>query len=456
MHSFVKIIIVSAFLIFSGMMSEMSAQNGNQSGSDKLTSADSLTLRILLSTTLDQNYAVRLAENRVEITENNVAYGNAGFLPVVNARASATESTNDIENEFADGSGNSVDGAESSQRNAAIELNWTIFDGLAMFAEYNRLKVLEQIDRVMLEQTILNNLSQVITLYNNVLRSQDALDFLRETVAVSEERLKIERQRVEVGSVSKLQAARAEVDLNADRSELLRQEMMHQDVISALSGVIGTELDEESTFASADVSLQKVTSQELIEAILADNPSVMASKLRYQEANIAMKKAFAVAWPEIGVQTSYSYSSSESEGNFFVSNQQTGLTYGISLSWNLFNGFNDLRSYQNSKIAKKSADLALEEVRHNLETQAIAALKRYEKNVQIYEMEQGNSKTADFALEISKAQLEQGVISALEFREAQQSWLSARLRLINAKYEAMNSYAELKRLMNQTKELLAE
>jgi outer membrane protein TolC len=95
-------------------------------------------------------------------------------------------------------------------------------------------------------------------------------------------------------------------------------------------------------------------------------------------------------------------------------------------------------------------------VRHNLETQAIAALKRYEKNVQIYEMEQGNSKTADFALEISKAQLEQGVISALEFREAQQSWLSARLRLINAKYEAMNSYAELKRLMNQTKELLAE
>jgi len=438
------------------MMSEMSAQNGNQSGSDKLTSADSLTLRILLSTTLDQNYAVRLAENRVEITENNVAYGNAGFLPVVNARASATESTNDIENEFADGSGNSVDGAESSQRNAAIELNWTIFDGLAMFAEYNRLKVLEQIDRVMLEQTILNNLSQVITLYNNVLRSQDALDFLRETVAVSEERLKIERQRVEVGSVSKLQAARAEVDLNADRSELLRQEMMHQDVISALSGVIGTELDEESTFASADVSLQKVTSQELIEAILADNPSVMASKLRYQEANIAMKKAFAVAWPEIGVQTSYSYSSSESEGNFFVSNQQTGLTYGISLSWNLFNGFNDLRSYQNSKIAKKSADLALEEVRHNLETQAIAALKRYEKNVQIYEMEQGNSKTADFALEISKAQLEQGVISALEFREAQQSWLSARLRLINAKYEAMNSYTELKRLMNQTKEFLAE
>lgn len=453
MRSFLKIIPLSAFVIFVGMAADSLAQNGDQ---DNPASSDSLTLQTLLSTTLNQNYAVRLAENQLEITENNVAYGNAGFLPVINARASATESISDTENEFADGSGNSVDGAESSQRNAAVELNWTIFDGLAMFAEYDRLKVLEQIDRVMLEQTILNNLSQVVTLYNNVLRSQDALDFLRETVSVSEERVEIERERLEVGSGSKLQAARAEVDLNADRSELLRQEVAHQDLIAALSEVIGTELDEQSKFASTDVSLQKISADELIEAILADNPSVMASKLRYQQANLEMKKALSVAWPEVGVQTSYSYSSSESEGQFFVSSEQTGLSYGISLSWNLFNGFNDQRAYENSKIAKKSADLALEEVRYNLENQAKAALKRYQRNVQIYEMEKGNFETAEFALEISKAQLEQGVISAIEFREAQQAWLSSRLRLINAKYEALNSFTELKRLMNQTNEFLTQ
>lgn len=449
-----KILLLSVLIIGSVLCTKLTAQNGSENEVTTVSAADSLTLSMLLSTTLNQNYAIRLAENQSEITSNNVAYGKAGFLPVVNARASATESISDTDNEFADGSGNSVDGAESSQRNAAVELNWTIFDGLEMFAEYDRLKVLEKIDRVILEQTILNNLSQVVTLYHNTLRSQEALDFLRETVSVSEERLKIERQRLEVGSGSKLQAARAEVDLNADRSELLRQEVVHQDLIAALSEVIGTELEDDVLLAKPVLELEQINAQTLLETILADNPSVLASKLRYQQANIEMRKAMSVAWPEIGVQSSYSYSSSESEGNFFVSSEQTGLSYGISLNWNLFNGFNDLRSYQNSKIAKKSADLALEEVRQNLEIQSKAALKRYQRNLRMYEMEQSNTTTADFALEISKAQLEQGVISAIEFREAQQSWLSARLRRINARYEALNSYTELKRLMNQTEESL--
>ncbi len=47
---------------------------------------DSLTLFDAIQTGLENNYSIIIQRNNARITANNNTYGNAGFLPTVDAR----------------------------------------------------------------------------------------------------------------------------------------------------------------------------------------------------------------------------------------------------------------------------------------------------------------------------------------------------------------------------------
>ncbi|MEX0823874.1 MAG: TolC family protein, partial [Balneolaceae bacterium] len=186
-------------------------------------SQDVLTVEEAIQIGLNNNYGIQLSQNEFEIASNNRTLGNAGFLPAIELSASQTERVEDSKFE-AGGESRTTSGARSSVRNAAINLDWTIFDGLQMFAAFDRLTELEKMGEQSFRLDAELLVSQIINSYYNIIRLSEQLNVLQNTVEVSLERIEIEETKVDLGSGSEYELLQARSDLSADRAALIREQ----------------------------------------------------------------------------------------------------------------------------------------------------------------------------------------------------------------------------------------
>ena len=117
---------------------------------------------------LKYNYGILIAKNNVAIAKNNASVYNSGFLPNVSVNAGTTLRVNDTEVDFQDGSNSDTNGAESTNYNASIGLNYTLFDGLGRAYNYKKLKESFQLSELEAETVIENSLLQLFIVYYEV------------------------------------------------------------------------------------------------------------------------------------------------------------------------------------------------------------------------------------------------------------------------------------------------
>ena len=102
------------------------------------------TLKACIERGLENNYSLRIVRNNEEIAGNNFSWANAGMLPTANI-SGGYSGTLDNSNTT-----DRASGTVSKQRNitdhtlrAGVDMQWMIFDGFKMQADYNRLRELK-------------------------------------------------------------------------------------------------------------------------------------------------------------------------------------------------------------------------------------------------------------------------------------------------------------------------
>ena len=168
-----------------------------------------LTLNEALKIALANNYSIQLAKNDAEIAINSNFAGAAGMLPTVAATASQDNVVNNTQQKFLNGTENNKDGAKSNQLNAGIELGWTIFDGLKMFATKNKLSQLQDIGELRMRLQIEQNFSRLVRAYFDIIQNKKLLNAFQQSMAISTERLKQANDKFAVGKVSKTEVLKA-------------------------------------------------------------------------------------------------------------------------------------------------------------------------------------------------------------------------------------------------------
>src|SRR5690606_25001550 len=181
-----------------------------------------LTLDEAVQTALKNNYEIRLANNNLVIDSLSVSPGFAGMLLRVFASLSTNNSTQSS-SQIRNGEPIELDNAKNNNKSYGVGLDWTIFDGLSMFARYDRLKELQKLGEAELKTTILNRISDVMITYYDLVQQQQQLTTLDSTLVISQQRLELADNRFSIGKVSKLEVLNAQVDLNTDRTLYLRQ-----------------------------------------------------------------------------------------------------------------------------------------------------------------------------------------------------------------------------------------
>ncbi len=411
-------------------------------------SAQYLDVQEAISTGLENNYNIQVFENRLEISKNNRSLGNAGFLPTVGASASRSESVEDSEFS-AGGEQQTTSGARSTVTSASIELNWTLFDGLRMFRSYDLLGVLEEISDAELRFEVENLVREITLSYFDIVRIQNQIEVLENTVEVSLERIEIEETKLDLGSGSEVELLQARSDLNADRSALLRETNVLHEAKVQLNRLLARSPDQDFA-VSDDIPIRyDLSEHELFEKTMLENSELDIVRMQQNAADLEMKQVQGERYPEVELGSGYRYNRNEAGGGFIRFNETTGFNVGITARINVFDGFNSSRRIQNAQVNRKNAELQMEESRLAVEAQFRTLFRTYSNNIELLELEQDNLSNAEETLEVALERFRLGTISSLELREAQRSFLEAENRLINAQFETKFAETELLRLSGE-------
>lgn len=405
-----------------------------------------LTVEEAVKLALENNYEIILSENELEINENEVSLGYAGILPSVQATISDNRNVQDISQVRSDGTNIQLNGGVNNSLVYGVALNWTIFDGLAMFARYDQLKEFEKLGDAALQQTILARVGDVMTTYYDLVQQKQQLEALDSTLVISEQRKTFASNRFTIGKASKLEVLNAEVDLNTDQTQLYRQLELFANTKTRLNQFLARDVTTPFTVEGAMLVDESLDLKELVIEAKLKNPELQAQLINRNIAELELKQVKGRRYPLIAGSGGYNFSESESSLGFTTSNSAQGFNYGFTASLNVFDGFTQNRDEKIAKLEIANSEVVIAQQERQLETQLATAYQTYKTNVQLIDLEKRNETIAKENLDITLQKFEIGTIPTIEFRTAQLNYINATVRYSEATYQAKLSEIRLKQL----------
>ena len=128
-----------------------------------------LTLEEAIATTLQNNYDIQLSKNDSMVAALDYSYRNAAFMPTLNGNLGTTWNSNNQRQTLADGTKREQNNLKSHNSAASLALNWTLFDGLKMFATRDKAEEYIQLGSLGIKNQVVNSIANVITIYYNIL-----------------------------------------------------------------------------------------------------------------------------------------------------------------------------------------------------------------------------------------------------------------------------------------------
>ena len=405
-----------------------------------------LTLENAIKIALENNYEIKIADNNLKIDKTNVAIGNAGMLPSISAVATDNNSILNTSQTRSDGTTVELKNAKNNNLNYGVALDWTIFDGLKMFAKYDQLKELQNMSDAQLKMTILNKVSSVNSVYYDLIQEQQKLSDLDSTIVISQKRLEFTKNRYTIGKNSKLDVLNAQVDLNTDLSNLLKEKQAYANAKTLLNQILARDLNTDFKVSEGINVDRKLKLVELIALAEKQNPELEMQIINKKVSELELKQIKGERYPTVKLNTGYNFNDTKSSLGFTTQSSAHGLNYGFTASLNLFDG--DAQN-RNEKIAKMQIDnskLAIDQQLIQLRSNLTVAFQMYLTNLDLIDLEENNTAISKQNLEITAEKFKIGTITSVEFRAAQLNFINSRIRLSSAQFQAKLSEITLREL----------
>ena len=412
--------------------------------------AQNIPIEEVVRMALQKNYDVRVLQTTAAIANNDNRYAFGVFIPIINATGGYVKNTNDSKNiTFADVETIRT-GARSTLTNGSVQMIWTLFDGTKMFATRKRIEELAALGEANVRTQMVNTTANIIVIYYSIARQKQQLKAIIELMAVSEERVKLAERKLQVGTGSKPELLQAKVDLNAQRTAILAQETLIQQLKDQLNGALAMSLPDLYDVSDTIPIDLGLTEEAIMNGIEGTNQALLAQKKTIDVAEMVLKENRRSRSPILNLTSSYNYGQTENElqtspvAQKYSKNQ--GYNYGLSLAVPIMNGMNVNRLVGQSKINLERQKLIYDQQVTIATVGVRNAFVSYDNAKKALLIEEENILLAKENVTIALAAFKRGINTFIELRTAQQSLADAYNRLIAARYLAKISETELLRL----------
>jgi len=412
----------------------------------QLTSAAPLSLKQAISRSLESNFGIRTARLRTEISTVNNSWGAAGTLPSL---ATSIAGSSAISDQTRNPLSVLQEKIESESINASLNLNWTLFDGLGMYASKTRLELLEAQSSgqayLIIEQTV----EAVDVAYHNVLLQTELLHVLAESMSLSRDRLLEIKWSESYGAAGTFDRLQFENAILADSTSWLKQDVAVKSSLRNLNLLMGDFEDAMWVLTdemSAPPSLP--SSVDVSAAVLHDNTRVQNAIISENIAHQGVKQAQAFLYPVVGFNASFSDAASQgSFGELSGTARSVNTSAFLTLNFNLFNGGATRRAISSAKIQADIAAIDQEQAMKQAGALSRNAYDKYVLGVSVYNLSVKSTQNALTSLEIAETSYKNGVINALDYRTLEIALQRARVNELNALFVWRGAYIEVSRLM---------
>lgn len=412
-----------------------------------------ITREEAIARALENNYGIKMAENQVEIAENNQGILNSGYLPSVSGQAGAVYDLNDRLTEPDEGEIFDQRNIEQNSYNASVNVNYTLFDGLGRLYNYKSLK--EQYDLSQLEarETIETTMLQLLTVYYEIARLSENIVVLEDILETSQERVTRAGYQFDYGQANNLAVLNARVDVNNDSIILIETRQQLNNTKRDLNVLLDRPITDKDFRVDTLVNfLPKLQLEAYINEAEANNVSLLQIEKNLSISDYDIKISKSGYLPRIGLNGSYGWNLNRSAATAFFPGSittMTGLSGGVSLNWDLFDGGTTSVQIQNAKINYENQELLKKQIQLEVNRDIANALGDYENKRYILEVQEENVATNEDNFNRSEEQYRLGRITSIEFRQAQINLLDARTSLNLAKYDAKLAELQLLQLTGQ-------
>ncbi|PKQ44520.1 TolC family protein [Confluentibacter flavum] len=390
-----------------------------------------------VSLALDNNYGIKIANNSVEIAENNTSILNSGYLPTLIGNAGTAFNIDNTEAEFSNGNTTVLRGAESSRYNASLNLNYTLFDGMGRTYNYKQLKERHNLSELEARETIENTILQLFTVYYNVAQLFENTLAIQQTLDISKDRVVRANYQFDYGQSTKLEVLNAEVDINNDSINLINSKQQLKNFKRDLNVVTGHTLpDDFDVKTDIDFVLQ-LNKEDLFQKMLVNNAVLLQVDKNISISEYDVKFGKSAYLPTIGLTGTYGWNENNNNAAAFVAvSTSTGLSGGLNLTWNLFDGGGTITRVKNAKINLETQKLQKEQLVIDITRNFNNAWDDYQNKLEIYRIQENNIITAQNNFDRTEEKFKIGQVNSIEFRQAQLNLLNAELSRNQAKYLA--------------------
>lgn len=404
-----------------------------------------LTVEDAIKTGLEKNYNVMIAKNNQEIAKVQNNFGAAGMSPSVTVNGNLNLSSLNSHQEFNTGVVQDRNGAQANTTGASLNAYWTVFDGLKMFAIKKRLDANEQLSAIYLKQQMENTVYDIVSAYYNIVRINELIKAAKQNLEIYEERLKIAKLRLEIGSDSRVEVLLSQSDYNKAKTAIMQLELDLLNAKTQLNTLINQPVDTDFKTTDSIMVNYNPTYEDLKKSSLSTNSAIQISRKSELITQQRVKEYRSANLPFIQLNASYTFLRSQSQAGIVFLNRQTGLNGGITASWLLFNGM------RNQKLVKEANLLALNQRYITQQTEQLVDgtvfinFKAFQMNKQIVELESQNLSDSKEVQVVSLERYKIGKANLLETIETQKNLEDAQVRYINALYAIKLAETELLR-----------
>lgn len=421
-----------------------------------LAAQESLTLTEAIKIGLEKNFSIQIENQRVEIAKNNNNIGEAGMLPDVSFSIAQNFSLTELDNPAGFLSAGSITGRTF---NPAAAVNWTVFNGLNVRMNLERLRYLEEQSLGNAQIIIENTIQSIILAYYTALLEEERLDVFERTLRLSRDRYNYVKMKGEMGSAVTFDILQDKTAYLTDSSNYLTQVLNYRNALRNLNLLLSVDVEKRYELTDKlEIVPQEFNFDELY-ALMASNNNNLKNQFINQEIlkrDVKIAKSALFPRIDLGINANQSrqlqdLSSAVFAGGDFtitepVTSSTLNYTAGLTLSYTLFNGGRIKRQLENARITEQIGLLEVNELKLSLKNNLVNNFDNYNLKKVLLDITSETVEASDLSLELATDRYQSGVINSFNYRDIQINFINNSLNNLQAIYNLIETEVELMRL----------
>jgi len=410
-------------------------------------SAKVLTLEDCIQLAIKNSADLVRARGQVRVADGLVWQAFGAFLPGISASGSVNQINSEpgqrvIQDQIFQSSG------LTKSYNLGASANLTIFNGGQNIFNYLGAKTDKSYYEYTAEQTEQSLVLSVKTTYFAYLAALKLKQAGEEAVKRSEEQLKLATSKYEIGSASKSDVLKAQVQYGKDKLFLLDTDNGIRTSRADLAYLIGADVNSDVDFSQEyERKDYSGTEEEALKFGLAHYPGLLAGEKNLQAAKYDLRSTKGRYLPTVSFGVGRSWS------NEFWSNvskfrrQDARWSFGTSIDIPIFDNFSRKAALSRSKVNLNNARADYSYLLNNLALQIKKAYLEINKAEEALKVAEENEAAAKEDMSLVREKYSLGAATMLEVLDAEVSLITAQNSKIQSEFDFNMAVAKLENAM---------